>query len=224
MTDSNPLFMLDCDGNRHAEPVHNNYRCKANFPNCPYSGATSHRVRRCNLAPRTSFDCDLGQSKIKDLSVTAFGYEDIGRLDVAVDDSLGMSGVQRVGNLNRQREDNFGLYRLSRDEMLQGYAVEEFHGKERLTVLLANVENGANVEMIQRRRGLRLALESGERLRVAGDFFRQEFEGDETMQPRVLGLKYHAHAAATEFLDDAVVRDDFVKSLKGFCGLVVRPS
>jgi hypothetical protein len=50
-------------------------------------------------------------------------------------------------------------------------------------------------------------LKTGERLRVAGNFRRQEFEGDEAMQPSILGFVNHAHSAAAELLDDAVVRD-----------------
>jgi hypothetical protein len=44
-------------------------------------------------------------------------------------------------------------------------------------------------------------------LRVLGNFVRQEFQGDKAMQPRVFGFVDHAHAATTEFVDNAVVRD-----------------
>ena len=47
----------------------------------------------------------------------------------------------------------------------------------------------------------------GQRVRIAGNVFGQEFECNESMKARVLGLIDHAHAAAPEFLDDAVVRD-----------------
>jgi len=39
---------------------------------------------------------------------------------------------------------------------------------------------------------------------------KEETQGDEAAQPRVLGLIDHAHATATEPLDDAVVRDGLV--------------
>ncbi len=38
----------------------------------------------------------------------------------------------------------------------------------------------------------------------------QELQGDETAKLGVLGFVDHAHAAATEFLDNAVVRDGLV--------------
>ena len=47
-------------------------------------------------------------------------------------------------------------------------------------------------------------------LRVSRQFIRQEFEGHEAAQFGVLGFVNHAHAATTEFLDNAVVRDGLV--------------
>ena len=71
----------------------------------------------------------------------------------------------------------------------------------------ANVVNRADVGMVQRRRRLRLALETRQRLRIARDVVGQELQRDEAVQARVLGLVDHAHAAAAQLLDDAVVRD-----------------
>ena len=91
--------------------------------------------------------------------------------------------------------------------MLQRHAVQKFHGDEGLPILLADVVDGADVGMVQRRRGLGFALKAGEGLRVAGNIFRQELQGDEAMQPRVFGFVNHAHPAAAELLDDAVMRN-----------------
>src|SRR5437667_345235 len=44
-------------------------------------------------------------------------------------------------------------------------------------------------------------------LAILGHAFRQELKGDKAVQPRVFGLVDNTHAAATELLDDAVVRD-----------------
>src|ERR1700722_265972 len=92
--------------------------------------------------------------------------------------------------------------------MLQGHAVQKFHGDEGLAVFVADVVNRADVGMIQCRRSLSLTLKTGQGLRIASDFFRQEFESDKTVKARVFGLVDNSHASAAEFLDDAVVRDD----------------
>ena len=97
--------------------------------------------------------------------------------------------------------------RTPRDAVLQRHALEKLHGDERLAVLLADVVNGADVGMIQCRCRLRFALKTAEGLRIACHFVRQELQSDEAVQPCVLGFVDDAHAAATEFLDNAVVRD-----------------
>jgi hypothetical protein len=61
--------------------------------------------------------------------------------------------------------------------------------------------------MTEGRRGLRLALEAGERLRVLGYFQGQELERDEAMQSTVLGLVDDTLAAAPSFSRDAIVRN-----------------
>jgi hypothetical protein len=63
--------------------------------------------------------------------------------------------------------------------------------------------------MIQSGRGLGFPLKADQRLRIAGNFFGQEFESDEAVQPRVLCFVNDTHAAAAEFLEDEVVRDGF---------------
>ena len=119
-----------------------------------------HRVRRCNLAGRTSGRCDLGQPEIEHLGMPALGDKDVARLDVAVNDPFGMRGIQCIGNLNSQSEQDFGLDGPSRDAMLQGHAVQKLHGDERVTAFLAYVVNGADVGMVQSGSSLSLSLET----------------------------------------------------------------
>ena len=52
-----------------------------------------------------------------------------------------------------------------------------------------------------------IGLRTLERLRIAGQFFRQELHGDAAAELRVLGLEHDAHAAAAERFEDVVVGD-----------------
>src|SRR5208282_1698886 len=121
--------------------------------------------RRSEAANRCSRE--LGQAEVENLGVSPVGDKNVCRLDVAVDDSLGVRGVESVGNLNRQAEQDFRLHGLSADAMLERLAVQKLHGNERLPVLLADIVNRANVGVIERRGGLGFALEAGQCLRVA---------------------------------------------------------
>src|ERR1700719_2073518 len=91
--------------------------------------------------------------------------------------------------------------------MLQGHAVEKFHHDEGLALTLADFVDGTDVVMIQGRRGTSFPAETFERLRVSGNIFRQELQGDEATKLRVLGLVNHTHPTTAQLLDDAVVRD-----------------
>src|ERR1700676_1595979 len=105
-----------------------------------------------------------------------------------MNDSFTMGGVERIGDLDRQRHQDLGIQRLPRDAVLQGHAVEEFHHDKRLAVLLIDLVNGADIRMIQGRGGFGLALETAERLGILGYVVRQELEGYETAKLDVLGL------------------------------------
>ena len=58
------------------------------------------RVRRASLGGRTGGGSDFCQTEVENLGVSALGHEDVGRLNVAMDDALGMCGVEAAGDLN----------------------------------------------------------------------------------------------------------------------------
>ena len=61
--------------------------------------------------------------------------------------------------------------------------------------------------MIQGGSRARLAMEALERMRIAGEFLRQELERHAPAQAQVLGLIHHAHAAAAQPLQHAIMRN-----------------
>ena len=62
--------------------------------------------------------------------------------------------------------------------------------------------------MIQGRCGTSFPAEAFERLRVSGNIFRQELQGDEATKLCVLGLVHDTHpAAAAQLLDDVAMRN-----------------
>src|ERR1700756_3106691 len=91
--------------------------------------------------------------------------------------------------------------------MFQCYAVEKLHGDEASAVLLADFVNGADVGVIQRGGGSRLAPKTFQGLRVLCQGLRQELQGHEPAQLHILRFINHAHATSAELLDDAVMRN-----------------
>ena len=143
--------------------------------------------------------------------MSALGDENVSRLDVAVDNASGMGCVEGIGDLDTEREDGFQLHRAITDDVLKGDAVEVFHDEEGAAGVLADVIDSADVGVVQGGGGLGFAAKSLERLAVLGEFFRQEFQGNEATETGVLGLVDDAHAAAAQLFDDAVVRDGLVE-------------
>ncbi len=150
---------------------------------------------------------DLGQSKVEDLRVPAFGDEDVRGLDVAMHDSSRMSGVECVRDFDGERQEDCFLQGTTGDAVRQGHAVQKLHGDEGMAVLFANVVDGADIGMVQGGSGLGFALKTSESVGIAGNVFGQELESNEAVKAGVFGFVNHAHAATAELLDDAVVRN-----------------
>ena len=94
----------------------------------------------------------------------ALGDKYVCGLDVAVDDSFGVRRIQCVRNLNPQLQHFLKRERLAGNAMLQRLPVEKLHRNERLTVVLADFVDGANVGMVQGGRSLCLTVEAAQSL------------------------------------------------------------
>src|SRR6266852_6869042 len=93
------------------------------------------------------------------------------------------------------------------DEMLQRLALEILHCDESATIFLTDIVNGADVGVAKSRCGLCFSLETGKCMHVFRNIVREEFQGNKTMEARVLGSVNDTHTAAAELFKDAVVRD-----------------
>jgi hypothetical protein len=80
--------------------------------------------------------------------VATLGDKNVSGLDVAVDDTFGVGGVEPIGNFDGQRQSQFGLHRLPGNFMLQRYAIQKFHGDERASAVFGYFVDSANVGMI----------------------------------------------------------------------------
>ena len=160
-------------------------------------------------------DVQFGQAEVQDLCLSALGNEDIGRLDVAMHDPARVRGVQGIRDLDRKIQQLIELDGRAFDAVLERLAVQELHGDEGLMVLLPDLINRADVGVIQRRGRLCFTPEAFQGLMVLGKAFGQEFQGDKSVESRVLGLVDHTHPTAAQLRDDAVMRDGLADHAKG---------
>src|SRR6516165_11154566 len=180
-----------------------------------YSRAgTRQRVRvnlrsgKCWLVASRAFGCtDLSQPEIQNLGMTALGHEDIGGLDVPMDDARSVGGIKRVGDVNAQRQDGLDLQRLATDAVFDRHAFQILHRYKRLTSLLPDFVDGADVGMVQGGGRAGFAAKSFQSLWVFRKVIRKEFESNVAAKFGVFGLIDHTHSATTKLFDNAVVRD-----------------
>jgi len=133
--------------------------------------------------------------------------ENVGRLDVPVNDSLAVSSIECIGNLDSPIENLFEWKRLASDAMFKGLAFQTLHDYEGLVSLLTDVVNRANVWMIKGGRSASLPAKAFEGLWVLGEVIGKELQSNEAAELRILGFVDNTHSAATELFEDAVVRD-----------------
>ena len=102
-------------------------------------------------SPALSLDHHFRQPEIQNLGVAPPGHEEVSRLDVAMNDSRRVRGIQRVGDFNRYPQQFAELQRQPRNAVPQRHAVEQLHDDEGPSVALANLVDGADIRMVQRR-------------------------------------------------------------------------
>ena len=154
-------------------------------------------VAICSVArvvPELTGGFHFCQTEIENFGMAAFGDENISGLDVAVNDSLPVSGVERVGDFYGDRKELFGVQRTAIDLMLESDAIQKFHRDEALLTIFSDFINSANVGMVQCGRGAGFTAKTLEGLRVARNIVRQKFQGDETAELGVFGFVDDAHA------------------------------
>jgi hypothetical protein len=81
------------------------------------------------LAPRAAEP--LRQPEVEHLHLTSLAEADVGRLDVPVDEALGVRRVERIGHLHADLDDLDDGELPSLHADVEGLALDELHGDER---------------------------------------------------------------------------------------------
>ena len=111
------------------------------------AGAGDSSVRALARPKSSTFDDPIG----RDL--------DIGRLQIAVNDSLLVRRVERIGDLPRNRQCLAHRQRARRQALGERLTLDQLENQPMNAVALLEPVDGADVRMIQRGQQPRLALE-----------------------------------------------------------------
>ena len=150
----------------------------------------------------------LGESKIGQPD-PAIGIEDqVGRLDVAMNDAAMMRMRQRFGRL--QSPSGHLMKRRLRnpiDRLILGQTstFDELHRIVVDAVFATYGEDGNDVGVMQSGDSFGLALKSLHRLRIGRRAEAQDFQRDPSLQRNLLGFVNNPHATPTDFADNPKV-------------------
>jgi hypothetical protein len=148
-----------------------------------------------------------GEAEVGDLdALDAVLQQDVARLDVAVDQPLGVRRRQAVGRLHPDAQDFLQLQRpVAVELLLEREAVDVLHHEVRQPLRLRDGVDGNHVLVDDGGRRLGLASEplaggaAGRQLRG------QHLDRDDAVQRLVERLEHHRHAAPADHFEDFVV-------------------
>src|ERR1700730_10079979 len=121
-----------------------------------------------------------------------------------MNNTLRMSSVERVGNLDAQIEHRFDLQRLARNPAPERLPLQQFHANEGSPVGLVDFMDRADVRVGQGGRSLGFPLKTAEGLCVIGKFVGKELQGYVATELEVFRLVPHTHAPAADPAEDTV--------------------
>ncbi len=127
----------------------------------------------------------LGEPEVEDLEVPVAGQEEVLGLEVAVHDAARVRGGDAAGELQRPAERGRGRRPAGAQPVAQRLAFEQLADQERRALVAAEVVDGEDVGVVERRRGARLALEPLQPLGVPRHLRRQHLDRHLPPQPPV---------------------------------------
>src|SRR4029077_2354111 len=92
--------------------------------------------------------------------------KDICRLDIAMNDAFGVSGVQGVGDFDGQSQERFSIEWRAGNSVLEGGPLKALHGNKGAALMFADVINRADIGMIECGGGLCFAAKAAKCLRI----------------------------------------------------------
>ncbi len=149
----------------------------------------------------------LGQSEVGDLAVALGVDQDVGRLEVAVENAPHVGVMYRLGHLGEQGGRGRWVIFVGRQPLGQAAAADELHGEVFLSVILTDLVDRYDTGMVQQCDRLGLVLEPAELIVAGENAGPDHLEGDGSVEADLAGLVHDPHAAAAQDFSDLVVAE-----------------
>jgi hypothetical protein len=146
----------------------------------------------------------LGDAEIQKLHVSIGADEGVVRLNVAMDDAMGVGGSQAVRHLGGPVERGLHRDTTTGKTLAEGLALEQLGDEVGSSVVEAEVVDGDQIGVIERPRDPGFLLEAAHQLGAAGQRFVHHLEGDVPTQACVPSAVNLGHASGSERGEDLV--------------------
>ena len=131
--------------------------------------------------------------------------EDVGRLDVAMDDAALVGGLQRTGHVDDDAErDVERQTAVALEDALQILPVDELHDDEVDALVRAGVVDRRDIRVVKRGRGTSLLAEPRNELGIGCEAGTEDLHRHAAIEEVVVCPVHERHAALTEQLNQAV--------------------
>ncbi len=145
---------------------------------------------------RASLDLErLCQPEVEDLYPPLGRHLDVGGLEIAMDDPLGVRRFERFGDLPEDRDRLVGRHRAALEPFGQVLTRHELHLDQRAIAKILETVQRRDVRVIQRREHAGLALEAAAPIGRVGHRLGKQLHRDFTTEPQVLRPIHFAHAS-----------------------------
>ena len=144
-----------------------------------------------------------GQAEIDHFDVAVAPEHHVVRLEIAMHDALLVRRMESQRDLDGDVERFTDRQRTAADVLAQRRAVDKFHRDERRAVTLADVVDGQNMRVIERRGGSRFVREAAQTIGILINVT-QHLDGDDAFETVVHRAIDDTHAAFADKRQDLV--------------------
>jgi hypothetical protein len=151
----------------------------------------------------------LGDPEVGQVDVAVLIEQDVRRLDVAVDETAAVRGVERARDLGENRDRTIGReLGLAFEHGLQVTPLDVAHGEVELPIVFARLVDRDHVRVVERGRHTRLLQEALAESLVPGELGSDQLERDRALEREIGRSVNDAHAAPPDDGFHAVARED----------------
>ena len=157
-----------------------------------------------SMAPDAGGSSRLREPEVENLDGAVGCQLDVGRLQVAMHDTVLVRGLERLRDLPRDRQCFVDRNAPFRNQVRERRAIDQLQHERLAGSRFFQPVNVRDVRMIERREHLRLALEPRDAIGIGREDIGKNLDRDVAVQPRIARAIHLAHATGPDGGEDFI--------------------